>query len=145
MKTLPQSKNVTLDTLDTFAQGSIPLQENEVRSPFNIPILAFVPKLAADGLPMLSEWMTTAGSIWATQYEGWREPFEIKALEGIHLAGKSLCFGCLEVVKGCGRLSILLYSLFWTYLKLKNVMINEDMVAFRSYLGIVKSFTFFGV
>ena len=104
-----------------------PLQENEVRAPFSLPILAFLPKLASDGLPMLSDWLATAASIWAVKYEAWREPFEIKAVEGKATPGQPLSFASLEVVKGCGRVSILLFSLFYTYLEFKNTLEQEEL------------------
>lgn len=110
----------------------LPLQDNTVREPFKIPILAFKASLAPDGLPMLTDWMATSTSIWALKYEGWREPFEFKASDGPTMGGTALDFGTLEVVKGCGRMTILLFSLVYTYLHLKNQLDDEALRAFEA-------------
>lgn len=104
-----------------------------MRVPFNVPILAFIPKLPADGLPMLGDWMGTATSIWALNYEGWREPFEIKPSETA-VAGQPLSFASVEVVKGCGRLTVLLFSIFWSYLHFKNQLDDSEKESLKQYL-----------
>lgn len=109
-------------------------QENSVQIPFRLPILSFMVKLAPDGLPMLGDWMTVAKSIWAINYESWREPFEIKAAESSLAPGDPIEYGSLEVVKGCGRLSILLFSIFYTCMELKNQLSDEELESLKQPL-----------
>ena len=96
-----------------------------------MPILAFAAALPADGLPMLTDWMGTAQSIWGVKFEDWREPFEVKPSIGSVSPGDPLSFGSLEVVKGCGRMSVLLFSLFYSYLHLKTRLDPEELAAFK--------------
>jgi len=95
---------------------------------------------------MLGDWMGTASFIWALKYEGWREPFEIKGVEGVATGGEPLSYASLEVVKGCGRLSVLMFSLFYTYLHLKNMLTDEELESLKQhldtegYMGISQSY-----
>lgn len=109
-------------------------QENSVQIPFSMSILSFMVKLAPDGLPMLGDWMTVAKSIWVINYEGWREPFEIKPADSSLAPGAPVQYGSLEVVKGCGRLSILLFSIFYTYMEFKNQLSDEELESFKQPL-----------
>lgn len=93
-----------------------------------IPALAFTVAVPGDGLPCLADWVTHSISIWATGYEGWRESVEIKPL--CAQAGKPMEFGCLEAAKGKGRMSIILFAMAYTYLKLKNNLGDEELQEF---------------
>lgn len=93
--------------------------------PFNIPLLTFLPKIPAEGVPMLGDWTAVAMSVWGCGYEAFREPFEMKPARP-DLMGKPLELACLEAVKGCGRMSILLYTVFRTFLELKNSLDDAD-------------------
>lgn len=103
-----------------------------MQSTFEIPILAFLPTTPSDGLPMLADWLSTAQSIWGLGYEGFRESIEFKPL-GLESAGKPMGFASLEVVKGCGRASILLFSCFYTYIVLKRGLSEEETEDFRKW------------
>lgn len=95
-----------------------------------IPVLAFAPKTPSDGLPILADWMGNALSIWSIGYEPHREGLEVKPLfpsQGGHAMG----FGCLEAAKGTGRISILLFTVTYTYLKLKNSLSAEELEEFK--------------
>ena len=100
----------------------------------NIPILAFCAGYPTDGLPCLADWMTHALSIWVTGFESWREAIEIKPLSTAE-AGKPLVFGCLEAAKGKGRMSIILFTMAYSYLKLKNNLSDPELQELGKFLG----------
>lgn len=79
---------------------------------------AFWYRTPEDGLPCFEDWMTHATSIWSLGYEHWREAVEVKPVEA-GLENKPLTYHSLEATKGTGRVGILLFSLAWSYLKLK--------------------------
>ena len=85
---------------------------------------------------MLTDWIPTATSIWAAGFEAWREAIEIKPLEATS-AGSPFGYGSVEAVKGCGRVSILLFSITFTYLQLSKNMTAEETADFQRHLGII--------
>eukprot|EP00435_Cladocopium_sp_Y103_P029977 s1099_g7.t1 len=64
-------------------------------------------KMPADGVPLFPHWKGVAMDIYYCGFEPLREPLEVKVNED----------GLLECVKGLGRLSILYFGAFWTFLK----------------------------
>ena len=86
-----------------------------------------------DGLPMLTGWMSTAQSIWGIKYEAWREPFEFKAVDGGPQGGQPLDWASLEVVKGFGRMSVLLFSLLYSYINFKNQLSPEETDSLKEF------------
>ena len=96
----------------------------------DVPILAFSPKIPSDGLPCLADWLGNALSIWSIGYEAFREGLEVKPVNSFH-GGQPLAFGCLEAAKGTGRISILLFTMTYTFLKLKNSLSVEELDEFK--------------
>ena len=94
-----------------------------------LPLLAFAFKLPSDGLPVLNDWISHAQSIWTQGYECW-ESLEFKPLSRQD-GGKPMAFGCLECVKGIGRISILLFGALYTYIHFKNAMTADEMLDFK--------------
>jgi len=97
-----------------------------------IPVLTLAPKIPGDGLPCLADWMTHASSIWSVGFEAWREALELKPLP-VCESGKPMVFAGCEVVKGAGRASILLFTVTYTYLKLKNSLSEEELKGFTRF------------
>lgn len=102
------------------------MQDTAVQNSMKIPALCFKAVLPADGLPMLGDWISTATSIWGLGYEGFRESVEFRPADGAS-AGSPMTFACLEAVKGIGRMSIVLFSFFYSYLSLKTTMNAEEL------------------
>lgn len=123
-------KHVEPSLQQSRGNNPAPVQDAEVKTVMEIPTLAFTPKLPSDGLPMLGDWLSTAYSIWGLGYERFRETIEFKPVDASR-GGQPMDFGVLEVVKGCGRSSILLYSLFYTYLCLQKGLTPEELEDFR--------------
>lgn len=72
---------------------------------------------------MMEDWLKHASSIWAVGYEAWREAVEIKPLN-VATLGKALSAGAVEPTKGTGRISILLFTVWYSYLELKNFLVD---------------------
>ena len=51
------------------------------------------------------------------------------------IRGKPMEHGCLEVAKGCGRISILVYTVAYNYIHLKNALSEEELQEFRESLS----------
>ena len=64
-------------------------------------------KMPADGVPLFPYWKGLAMDIYYFGFEPLREPLEVKVNGD----------GLLECVKGLGRLSIIYFGAFWTFLK----------------------------
>lgn len=111
-------------------------QDESVTSSMDIPILAFQPTMPVDGLTMLADWLNTAESIWAMGYESFRESIEFKPLTP-DSAKSAMAFASLEVTKGFGRSSILLFSLFYSYVVLKKGLTDEELEDFRKWPGMI--------
>ena len=90
------------------------LKDDSTSQPFGVPVLSFQSRLTPDGLPILTDWINNAQSIWGTGFEGWRESTEVRPLKDDQL-GKALGFGDLEAVKGAGRMSILLFTFAYMF------------------------------
>ena len=72
-------------------------------------------KLPSDGVPLFPHWKTVAMGIYYCGFEPLREPLEVKLNAN----------GLPECVKGLGRLSMLLFGAFWTFLK-KDELTEEE-------------------
>ena len=95
----------------------------------SIPLLAFLYTRPVDGLPLLHSWLATGKDIWFRGYESWREIVEVQpAAESDPDTPYS--FGSVGLVKGMGRISMLLFGLLWTYLKLRDSMTEEMQIDF---------------
>lgn len=106
-----------------------------MQTTMHIPLLTFKPSMPPDGLPMLGDWVATAESIWAIGYEGFRESVEFRGLESA-VAGQPLSWSSIQVSKGCGRVTILQFTVFWTYFQLKNMLTPEEVDDFKKLLGV---------
>ena len=103
---------------------------------FQVPALALhLRGVPADGLPCYEDWLTHALSIWVVKYEHWRESVEVRPIDPA-LCGQPLGFHSIEPTKGFGRVSILLFTIYWTYHKLKKRLesAGEEMADFRRFL-----------
>ena len=98
-------------------------QERAQQITFSVPISAFTMKMPADGLPMMEDWLLHSSSIWSVGYESWRESVEIKPVDP-NMVGRPLAFGCVEPTKGSGRISMLLFTIWYSYFELKNVLVE---------------------
>ena len=67
-----------------------------------------------EGLPLLTDWLRTAGDIWFNGYEGWRSPIEARVVSP-EVLGKSMEPGVLLPVKGFGRASMIFFGVVFTY------------------------------
>lgn len=114
------------------SNNQFPKERSRV-SEFKLPIMAFTIGIPSGGLPILTDWACTAQSDWAG-YEGWREGLEFKPVSA-GLKGAPLSYGKVEVTKGFGRLSCLLFGLVCTYVHLKNSLTDEEMEEFKKCLG----------
>ena len=72
-------------------------------------------KMPADGVPLFPYWKGLAMDIYYCGFEPLREPLEVKVNGD----------GLLECVKGLGRLSILYFGAFWTFLN-KDELTQEE-------------------
>ena len=96
------------------------------------PALAFSYALPVDGRPLLHAWLATAKDIYHRGFESWREPIEAKSVLSFDKTpGNPFDMGCLLATKGLGRISIILFGLTFTYLKLRASMTGEELVDFR--------------
>ena len=110
-------------------------QEQTQKKSFEVPLLAFTVRMPCDGLPMLEDWLTHAASIWAIGYEPWREAVEIKPTSQTVL-GNHMGFADVEPTKGVGRISMLLFTVWYSYLKLKDVLLSPPgREEFTKHLG----------
>ena len=129
-------QNVVCSPLVQQLSKMTPLFQDQNRIPFPAPCLAFSMKMPPDGLPVFDDWLLHASSIWAVGFEPWRESIEVKPLRE-DLVGNDLDFGVLEPTKGLGRVSMLLFTVFYSYLKLKDILVDgsPEKTEFRQYLG----------
>lgn len=118
-------KTITKDETSKFSKGDFAGLQLQACGLYH-----WVP---SDGLPVLHDWASTAQSIWAG-YEGWREGLEFKPVKA-GLKGNQLDFGQVEVTKGFGRLSILLFTVTYNYIHLKNRLSDEESEQFKRCLG----------
>ncbi len=97
------------------------LPQDNQGSTFQAPITAFTFKMPPDGLPVLEDWLVHVGSILSLGYESWRESVELKPVHHDQL-GKPLDFGVVEPTKGSGRISMLLFIIWYSYIEMKQVL-----------------------
>ena len=69
-----------------------------------------------DGLPLFHSWLTTAKGIMYQGFENWREVLEVKSVAPEMPTGEPLGYFSVVPVKGMGRVSIILWVVYWTYL-----------------------------
>lgn len=88
-----------------------------------VPVCAFSYSVPPDGLPLLYSWLSTLKEVLNLGFEDWREVIEGKIQEppegpGPHVLG----FGSVLPVKGMGRVSIILWSIYHSYVNLRDVI-----------------------
>ena len=93
----------------------------------DIPLTAFDYEKPVDGYPLLHSWVNTAKDILYRGFEPWREIFLVK-IKDPSLAGQTMEFGSVLVVKGMGRISILLWAVLHAYMNMKDdISLNADV------------------
>ena len=90
-----------------------------------VPALALWYLVPSDGLPHLAHWTNTAADAFTMGYESHREPLEVKDR---HVADH---MAKLEVTKGVGRTSIILFALVWSYLELGAAITDHELEDFK--------------
>lgn len=93
----------------------------------DIPLLACVYTYPVDGLPPLVSWIATLKDILFKGFEPWREVMEVKmAVEANDFpTGQPMAYRAVSVVKGMGRISMLLWAVVHTYINLRETMDPE--------------------
>ena len=94
-----------------------------------VPILALWYSIPADGLPHLAYWINTATDVFNSGFEPHREILEVKERDSTRHMAK------LEVTKGVGRASIILFALVWTYLELAPKIEDHELEDFKRHTG----------
>lgn len=87
-------------------------------------VLALYLQHPADGLPLLQDWLTTAGDIYHTGFEGWRETIEVRC--NSTCLGRPIEYGSLRPTKGVGRASVIMFAILYTFHELKNKLSKEE-------------------
>lgn len=98
-----------------------------------IPLMAFRYALPVDGLPIMHSWVVVLKDILFRGYEGWREIMEIKAVESPMPYGQPMDFHVFEVMKGNGRISMIMWAIVHTYTSLRQTMTPEEQTDFRRW------------
>ena len=112
----------------------------------DIPLTAFSYERPVDGYPLLHSWVSTAKDILYRGFEPWREIFLVKVKDP-WLVGKPMQFGSVLVVKGMGRISILLWAVLHSYINMKDcISQNADVQSDFKRPGMGKKWewVFFG-
>ena len=95
----------------------------------DIPLLACVYTCPVDGLPPLVSWLSTLKDVLFKGFEPWREVMEVKMIVETNnlssVAGKPMDYKAVSVVKGMGRISMLLWAVVHTYIHLRETMDSE--------------------
>ena len=116
-----------------YISAPLPVQD-EPATGLHVPLLSFGFKAPVDGLPCLKDWGQHAISIWSLGYEAWREAIEIRPGNQA-LLGQPCDYGTIEACKGTGRVSMLLFTVLYTYLEMKDGLSPEEMAGFKKNLG----------
>ena len=74
----------------------------------------------SEGLPVLTDWLRTAGDVWTVGYEAWRSPIEVCPLTD-DVLGQAVKPCTLVPVKGVGRASIILFAVCYSYMNLRDM------------------------
>lgn len=90
----------------------------------DIPLLSILFRVPVDGLPIYLTWLSTAKDLFHAGFECWREVIEVKAIEDPFPSNKPMDFRTVMPVKGLGRISMILWGVYWTYLQKDNL--DED-------------------
>lgn len=86
----------------------------------DIPVMCLVYELPPDGLPIHHSWLSNLKGIVARGYENWRELLEIKLTKESLSPGDRLELASVKAVEGLGRVAIILFSILYTYLRLRD-------------------------
>ncbi|CAJ1399032.1 unnamed protein product [Effrenium voratum] len=82
-------------------------------APFTLPLTSLGLTEPQDGFPILKDWLLNAWSIYSGGFENYRENVEVTAAD--NQLGNPCGFGSVQAAKGIGRVSILLFSVAYTY------------------------------
>ena len=74
----------------------------------------------SEGLPVLTDWLRTAGDVWTVGYEAWRSPIEVCPMTD-DVLGQAMEPCTLVPVKGVGRASIILFAVCYSYMNLRDM------------------------
>jgi len=91
--------------------------------------MAFRYQLPVDGLPILHSWLRVLKDVLLCGFESWRETLEVKSMVAMPY-GQPMDFGQVLVVKGNGRLSVVLWAIMHTYTHLRDRMSPEEKADF---------------
>ena len=75
-----------------------------------VPLTALAYEMPSDGIPLFPTWRNNAMDIYWSGYDSLREPMECKE------RNLSAAHWQLQCTKGLGRLSMILFGVFWTFL-----------------------------
>ena len=81
--------------------------------------MCLVYELPPDGLPIHHSWLNNLKGIVVRGYENWRELLEIKLTKESLSPGDPLELGSVKAVKGLGRVAIILFSILFSYMRLR--------------------------
>lgn len=75
-----------------------------------VPLTALAYEMPSDGIPLFPTWRNNAMDMYWSGYDSLREPMECKE------RNLSAAHWQLQCTKGLGRLSMILFGVFWTFL-----------------------------
>ena len=89
-----------------------------------VPLTAVAYEMPADGIPMFQTWKSLALGIYWQGYDSLREPLECRERD------PTASHWQLQCTKGLGRVSVILFGVFWTFLH-KDEVTDPMMADFR--------------
>ena len=93
-----------------------------------VSLTAVANDMPADGIPMFQTWKSLALGIYWQGYNSLREPLECRERD------PTASHWQLQCTKGLGRLSVILFGVFWTFLHKEDVK-DPVMADFRRRCG----------
>ena len=97
----------------------------------SLHFLALRVDMPSEGCPVLTDWLRVAGDLWHG-FENWREAFETVAADD-QVLGKEQRPSMLQVKKGIGRASIIMFGVLYTFQVLKDTMSAEETADFQRW------------
>ena len=97
----------------------------------SLHFLALCVAMPSEGCPVLTDWLRVAGDLWHG-FENWRDAFETVAIDD-QVLGKQQRPGMLQVKKGIGRASIILFGVYYSFHVLKESMSPEETADFQRW------------
>ena len=96
-----------------------------------MPLLALKYEKPSEGWPLYHSWIGTAKDIFFRGYEAWREIVEVRLSQA---PDGPLDYASVVPTKGLGRVSIILWAVFHSYVKLRGEMSQEQVTDFKRCL-----------